>query len=434
MQAHTQHSLKAALARGLALCGACVWGLSALSAAPYQGHNIYWLNTAASVQAAPHVVLAGVGMQSASAASSTALDTLFTIRGIHVDETAANASSARTQGLAGAEVEAFRRLVRKLTPEDARSRLPELSRSQISNYIRGIQINDEKISNRRYVAEVTVAFEPSLVSEFFAFHQVPHVFGAGGSLLVLKAHKVGTVVHMWQQTPVMAAADASVDWQNRLRQYSFASATLSDRIAFSPQQLEAMQASAALKLADTYGKSGALEIITEWQPAAQKMLYRAELVGGAAPVKVMGEIDASQSARAENAALQACTTARGGEAAFTDSALTLEACALTAAYETVLDAVDQDWRSKLLVDVSLSGKIPFYLPAETIEAWKASQLELKTLSLVEAMTLSKLQLPLSRFEVAYRGEVEQLLVAVRSLGYEVVPYSDGYFVKKLTTY
>ncbi len=88
---------------------------------------------------------------------------LYTIKGVHVDVTAASATDARSIAQANAQRDALGALMRRLTLASDWSRLPQVNDTTVQNAVRGFQVAGEKSSSTRYIADLNVSFNPSAV-------------------------------------------------------------------------------------------------------------------------------------------------------------------------------------------------------------------------------------------------------------------------------
>ena len=119
-------------------------------------------------------VLAAVAALGVCAA---ALGDPFTVSGVSVDERAANATQAQRQALTVAQTLAADRLIQRLTlPEDRlEGALAPITPQDAAELVSGIEIADEQRSSTRYIATVTVSFDPRAVRRYFERFGVPFV-------------------------------------------------------------------------------------------------------------------------------------------------------------------------------------------------------------------------------------------------------------------
>jgi hypothetical protein len=101
----------------------------------------------------------------AAPASAQSRSEVFAVNGVAVDATAANAAAAQVAALADGRAKAFDQLVRRLAlPEDLAVRgVPRPTAAQLEGLISGVDVANERRSTVRYLADVSVRFDPSRV-------------------------------------------------------------------------------------------------------------------------------------------------------------------------------------------------------------------------------------------------------------------------------
>jgi len=98
-------------------------------------------------------------------ASSAYASDPFTVKNVKVDATADTAIDAQLKATEAGQIRAAEILIERLTLESQRAELglPEVTIDMARSIIRGQSIANEKRSSRRYLANITVAFNPSRV-------------------------------------------------------------------------------------------------------------------------------------------------------------------------------------------------------------------------------------------------------------------------------
>ena len=96
------------------------------------------------------------------AEAQTAAD-LFQVSRISVDATAADAVAAREQALLQGQIEGLHRLLRRLAPTAEHGRLPAVGAAEIQRYVQNFGISDEQVASNRYLAHLTVRYDPDAV-------------------------------------------------------------------------------------------------------------------------------------------------------------------------------------------------------------------------------------------------------------------------------
>lgn len=93
-------------------------------------------------------------------AAAQAVGDAFSVRGIEVDVTAANTQVAKDQAIAEGQNRAFRMLLERLTQPADHPRLPKADGTQ---YVRDFSVEQERSSSVRYIATLSVRFNPAAV-------------------------------------------------------------------------------------------------------------------------------------------------------------------------------------------------------------------------------------------------------------------------------
>jgi hypothetical protein len=96
----------------------------------------------------------------AQPAAAQGVGDAFTVRGIDVDVTAANPQAAKDQAIAEGQNRAFRMLLERLTQPGDHARLPKADGTQ---YVRDFSVESERSSSTRYIATLSVRFNPAAV-------------------------------------------------------------------------------------------------------------------------------------------------------------------------------------------------------------------------------------------------------------------------------
>lgn len=344
------------------------------------------------------IVGGGLGGTAAQAQSDTPLDQLFTIRAIRVDEIARSSNRARQEALLTAEQEAYDKLLKKITQQVDRQRLPALSAQERQALISGLEIVEEQSSSRRYLATLNVRFEPSRVSSFLASYGVPHVLGTGRPILVLHAHKRGLTTFLWQPDQAMIEARATVDWVNRIRGYEFARGEIRERLALTASEVLDFNVEPALAVGSFNSLQSTVMISSEVKfDRAGNMSLLFRYLATDSGVSGQGEIALSSGK---------------------------EATALAQMYDQILEVIDGAWRERLLVDTGSQGELEVLVPSLELASYAEIEKRLSEVTLVQSFSVMAVGLPLSQLHLIYTGREDQLALALRFEGLDLRPYGD----------
>jgi len=339
----------------------------------------------------------------AAAQSVDSLDRLFTIREIKVDERANRGSEARRTALAKAELEAYSKLLRKITQPEGRAKLPELTPQEKQALVSGIEVVEEQSSSRRYTATLNVRFEPGNVSQFLAQYGVPHVLSTGRGILVLHGHREGLAEFLWQPNGATKQARGAVDWLNRIRQYVFPRGELRERLAVTYREVDAFDAGGNREIAGFHGVQSVLMISSQWHESEN---------GGTLDYSFLSS---DGGLTAEN---RIVTEGAGAQSK-----------ALVAMFEEILEQIDTAWRDQLLVDTGTGGDMAVLVPTTGLSVLTDVKKRLDGVTLVQGFKILSVGLPFSEISFHYTGREDQLVMALRYAGLSLDDYGEQKLLK-----
>lgn len=129
-------------------------------------------------------VVAGV-----SPARAQSVNDAFAVRAVDVDVTAANPQAAKDQAIAEGQRQAFRTLLERLTAPADHPRLPKVDGAQ---YVRDFTVDSERASSTRYIATLTVRFNPAAVRKLLQGAGIAYAEPRNRALVVVPAFKPAT--------------------------------------------------------------------------------------------------------------------------------------------------------------------------------------------------------------------------------------------------
>lgn len=121
----------------------------------------------------------------------------FSVSDVGVDAVAETAIEAREIALASGQREALDRLIRRLTLRKHRLQIPELADAAIAPLVRGIEIEEEKTSSKRYLANLTVSFKKNEIRTLLRGNGIPFSETPSKPLLVLPVYEAAGARNLW---------------------------------------------------------------------------------------------------------------------------------------------------------------------------------------------------------------------------------------------
>ena len=123
---------------------------------------------------------------------------VFKIENIEVDETSQTAIAAREKALEIGQKKAWETLVRRVTLPDENSQIVELSLDEIKGLVQGYEVVRERISPVRYLANLTVIFNPNLVREILFKNGVTFSETPSLPILLIPVFETNGVAQLWK--------------------------------------------------------------------------------------------------------------------------------------------------------------------------------------------------------------------------------------------
>lgn len=355
------------------------------------------------------LVVAVVAFAWGQPSAQTVRHEAFTVSGVAVDVTAADANAARDRAIAQAQRKAWEELFKQLLPPGAKA--PALSDVELSRAVQNFSIDDERLSPGRYAAVMTVRFAPEPVRQALA--------GAGTAsyvepatrpmvLLPLTVNAAGAPVLWDDRTPWRAAWEAYEGRPGALAPLTVPDGELSDVSAVSAQEALAGDAAAFAKIAQQHGAGGVVVAKTALGP-------QGPAPGQNMQVEVtLATLDGLKASKSLNVR---------ADAADRPEDVLARAVAQAAA------AVDELWRQDRTVSAGPQQTITATTPLASLNDWIAIRQKLAQLgggARVDMLSISRVAATVS---VSYRGGVEDLQNLMSRQGLALVQDSGGWVIQ-----
>ena len=165
----------------------------------------------------------------AHAATLVRANELYIVRDIAVDVSDVSAVVARQKAIREAQILGFYRLLRRITLQQDHDRLPRPSFADIQPMIDSIEIEDEKTSPTRYLANITVNFNQDVLREFLSSRSIGFLEVSPPTTLVLPLYFDGTERSLWRDINSWWSAWRNLDTNFLSISYLLPLADLEDR-------------------------------------------------------------------------------------------------------------------------------------------------------------------------------------------------------------
>lgn len=330
-------------------------------------------------------LLLATGLHAAARGAS-----IYTVSNLPLDETSESAAAARDIALAKGQAQAFRRVVDRIVPISEQDRVPRPTPAVLLDIVSGIEVENEKTSPVRYLANLTVRFNKRAMRQFLRDAGVAFAETAGKPLLVLPVYRSAGTVQLW---------DAGNPWLQ-----SWQSLPLQDGLLplIVPEgdgaDIAAVSADQALK-----GDQRRLRVIMN--------RYKAE--GTILAVATLRRDDAQNTAFLDVALTR--TDATGRESTSVSSFAANPGMTATALLENAArklrDELLEGWKQDNLIRFGEKRELVAIVPLTGLAAWIDVRRRVSLVASVEKAELLSISLDQATVRFSYFGDEDQLALA-----------------------
>lgn len=360
----------------------------------------------ATVLAAAVVVLALVLAAGAARAQDDAsTQELFTARDVKVDVTAESAVAARDRALAEAQAKGLRQVLRDLVPASQQGSLPEVSEQEAQEYVLSLQVTDEKRSAVRYIATMTIMYNPDAVRQLMRQRGIAFTETARTPVLVVPLWQSATAAppilwedpNPWREVWARRASGGLTPTRVPL-------GDLGDLQAISADEAAADQTEAVRRLLGRYDMTEAV--------IAQAVRTGPDALS----------IDLSRFTLAGSAGQQTFQVTAGPSE--TQPEL------LARAADEVAARLREEWRAQaeamaVSPDAAPSQLTVMIPTAEGLGAWLTVRDRLRQVPLVRAIQLQALTRERAQVRLGHVGDLDQLALSLAQVGLDMTDLGGG---------
>ncbi|HLT00816.1 MAG TPA: DUF2066 domain-containing protein [Geminicoccaceae bacterium] len=325
---------------------------------------------------------------------------VFQVSGIPVDVTAADAVAAREQALRQGQLEGLRRLLRRLVPADQHARLPAVGPAEIQRYVRNFEIAEERVAADRYLAELTVSYQPDAVRGLLQGQGLSYAETPSEPLVVLPVYHAPDGPRLWpDDNPWWQAWSEHLDTERLLR-LVLPLGDLEDMAKLTAERALAGDTAALEALAQRYGTTDVLVVIAtpRGRAAAQ-----AEEAAPSAPPALQLEVrrDGIQGNPPETVEGQPGQTLED-----------LMAEAVTG----LQDTLDERWKEGNLLRYDQAGSILVEIPIDRLADWVEISRGIEGLTEIVGIEVDSFARDNVRAHIRYLGDEFRLEEALGRIG------------------
>jgi hypothetical protein len=364
------------------------------------------------------------GLLALPAASRAQTDqAVFQVSGIAVDATAADAVAARRQALLEGQREGLDRLLHRLVPAAEQRLLPEVGDLNIERYVSNFEIASEELSTTRYIAQLTVRYEPDAVRELLQTASLSFAQARSEPLVVLPLYKGPDGARLWPDgNPWWQAWEDNLD-PERLLRLVLPLGDLEDMASVSVDQAEARDQAALTALASRYGSEDVLVVTAKvLEPGAPADAPPAAAPGAPAPAAAAPAVQLTMErvGRVEQVNPPETVPGRAGQ--------TLQDL-LAEAVRSLQDSLDERWKSANLLRFDQAGLMVVDIPITALSDWVGINKGLESLPEVSQVEIATFARDNVRAQIRYIGDQFRLEQALARLGLALSREGDSWLLR-----
>lgn len=349
------------------------------------------------------MLVAALGVVLLAVAGGTAWADAFSVSGVRVDVRAATATQAREQALRQGQVEAFRRMISVIVADGDRARLADPSAEDVETMVSDISLADERASGTRYIANLTVHFDPARVNAYLRGRGVTVVKGSDESVILLGVYRENpdAAPQLWEETNPWRPLLTNTAVGRGLFPVVVPLGDIEDVAQASAEKALALDAAGLDALLSRYGADAVVVAEAVMRPGQ----------GASLTLKGYPRAVPSSLARIESPVADDPAAALGDLAAHAVLALARAAKPQTGGAATMVGEFDQ---------------LAILVPVQGLADWVRVDRTLRALPGVRGVSLRASRPDLVQAAVQYAGDPEALRQAMTRVGLAVTQ-RDGYW-------
>jgi Uncharacterized protein conserved in bacteria (DUF2066) len=325
---------------------------------------------------------------------------VFQVSGIAVDATAADAVAAREQALLQGQIEGLQRLLRRLTPVAEHDRLPAVGAAEIQRYVQNFEISDERVASNRYLAQLTVRYQPEAVRSLLQGQALSYAETVSEPLVVLPVYQMPGGPRLWpEDNPWWQAWSEHLD-PERLLRLVLPLGDLEDMATVTVDGAMAGDAAALEALARRYGTDDVLVVV-----ATPRGGGAAAAAGTPAGAPAVLELEVRRGGIQGNAPER--LEGRPGQ--------TLEDL-MAEAVVGIQDTLDERWKEANLLRYDQAASMLVDIPIEQLADWVEISRGMEGLTEIVGIEIASFARENVRAQIRYLGDQLRLEEALGRIG------------------
>lgn len=319
---------------------------------------------------------------------------LFAVDGLRVDSRASDELQAKYNGIAEAQQKALQIVFRRLVAREDIGRLPEVSTDMLDTMVRDYDIGEEKFGGGRYLATLSVRFEPEEVAAVLKSQRIPFAMTRSLPVAVLPVLDTGRARRLWDDPNPWRDA-----WAGRLPNPGLFSLVmpigdLSDVAAVNVNHALAGDPVALEQIASKYDAVGAMVAVAT--------------IRGSGASRVVEVAMTFTGGSYHGQTIERSYSGSGGLQAF-----------LSQVAAEVLRDLEAGWKNENMLDFTQEERMSILVPIRGLGEWIAIRDRLLSMARIQEVAVSRMSRVLAEVDLVFVGSVDQLNSALVQQGLEL---------------
>lgn len=315
---------------------------------------------------------------------------VYTVDNVTVDATDTTAAAAREVALVAGQKDAVERLLRRLTPISRHALLPELGPERIARLIASMEIQSEKRSSTRYLADLTFNFKKDDVRRLLRNLNIPFSETMSKPVLVLPIFETAGATNLWDDPNPWRDAWRGIDPMDRFVPLIVASGDLSDVGMISVDQAVANDLERIAAIANRYGVDDVVLVhavlVQDLAAGIPRLTVTVQRIGPKVDSTVIESF--------------AGTSRQATAALLTDSA------------KAIAGGIEENWKRATRLEFSDKGRLSVRVPLSDLHEWIDIRARLKEAAAVRRVELREMTRTSAQIVLYHFGDPKALSVAL----------------------
>ena len=323
---------------------------------------------------------------------------LFTVSDVPVDAEATTAAAAREVALAAGQREAYGKLLRRLTLRQDYDKHPELDDADIAGLVQSFEVDNEKTSATRYLANLRVQFSKEAIRELLRAFGIPFSETASRPVLVIPVYETAGTKLLWDEpNPWMVAWTQHSNAESLVPMFP-PLGDLQDITVITATQAIDGDADRIKALADRYGVSDALVAAATLSRDFSNNTNR---------------LTVNLFRYGDNPGRVDVLTFTGAEADGVESLL-------MRAVSEVTGRLEEDWKRETTLRFGSESSLSATVPLNDLSDWLTIRDRLSQIAEVRKVDIASLSMGDAQLVLHFLGDQEQLSLALAQRDLELV--------------